>query len=120
MSNFCSITANGKTIKCSGNNVAVIDGNIIVDGKVINSSITNNTKIVINGDVDKLECDGFVEVYGNAGSIHCGGSCTVSKDIYMEVLKPVEVLNVVRYQVIFVLVVMLSARINKRRYIKKY
>ncbi len=82
MSNFCSIVINGKTIKCSGNNMAVIDGNIIVDGKVISSNIPNNAKIVINGDVDKLECDGFVEVYGNAGSIHCGGSCTVSKDIY--------------------------------------
>lgn len=81
MSNFCSITTNGKTIKCSGNNVAVIDGNIIVDGKVIDSSITNNTRIVINGDVGELECDGFVEVYGNTGSIYCGGSCTVSKDV---------------------------------------
>lgn len=80
------ITTNEKIIKCSGNNVAVIDKNIIVDGKVIDSNITNNAKIVINGDVDKLECDSFVKVYGNTGSIHCGGNCTVSKDVYGSII----------------------------------
>lgn len=50
---FSSVTVNGKTISCSGSNIVISNGNIIVDGNVIQSEIGNNAKIVINGDVNK-------------------------------------------------------------------
>ena len=78
---FSSVTVNGKTISCSGSNIVISNGNIIVDGNVIQSEIGNNAKIVINGDVNKIDCSGSVEVHGNSGEIDCGGSCTVSGDV---------------------------------------
>lgn len=79
--NFSSITINGQTIRCFGNNVVIQNGNVIVDGKVIQSDIGNNAKVVINGDVNKIDCSGSVEVHGNSGPIDCGGSCTVDGDV---------------------------------------
>ena len=56
---FLRITINGKTITCSGINIVISNGKVIVDGKTIRS----------------------VEVHGNSGSIDCGGSCEVSGDV---------------------------------------
>ena len=78
---FSNVTVNGKTINCSGSNMVISNGNIIVDGNVIQSEIGNNAKIVINGDVNKIDCSGSVEVHGNSGEIDCGGSCTVSGNV---------------------------------------
>lgn len=78
---FSTITINGQTVSCYGNNITISNGNVIVDGKVIHSDIGNNTQIVINGDVNKIDCTGSVEVHGNSGSIDCGGSCTVDGDV---------------------------------------
>ena len=79
--NFSNIVINGQTFSCSGNNVVIQNGAVIVDGKVIQSDIGNNVKVVINGDVNKITCSGSVEVHGNSGSIDCGGSCTVDGDV---------------------------------------
>lgn len=78
---FSSVTVNGKTISCSGSNIVISNGKVIVDGNVIQSEIGNSAKIVINGDVNKIDCSGSVEVHGNSGEIDCGGSCTVSGDV---------------------------------------
>lgn len=79
--NMNKITVNGKTITCSGNIVSIIDGQIIVDGKVISESNSRNIKVVIEGDVEKIDCSGTVEIHGNAGYIDCSGSCTVKGDV---------------------------------------
>jgi hypothetical protein len=79
--NFNSVTINGQTITCSGSNVIIRNGEVIVDGKVIQSDIGNNAQVVINGDVNKIECSGSVEVHGNSGSIDCGNSCKVDGDV---------------------------------------
>ncbi len=78
---FSSVTINGQTITCSGSNVVIQNGKIIIDGKVIQSNIGNNAEVIINGDVNKIDCSGSVEVHGNSGSIDCGGSCTVDGDV---------------------------------------
>ena len=75
------ITVNGKTITCSGNNVSIIDGQIVVDGKMISESNSRNIKVIIEGNVEKIDCAGTVEVHGNAGNIDCGGSCTIKGDV---------------------------------------
>ena len=79
--NFSSISINGQTITCSGSNVVIQNGKVIVDGKVIQSDIGNNAEVIIHGDVNKIDCSGSVEVHGNSGSIDCGGSCTVDGDV---------------------------------------
>jgi len=79
--NFSSVTINGQTVSCYGNNITISNGNVIVDDKVVHSDIGNNTQIVINGDVNKIDCSGSVEVHGNSGAIDCGGSCVVDGDV---------------------------------------
>jgi len=79
--NFSSVTINGQTVSCYGNNITISNGNVIVDDKVVHSDIGNNTQIVINGDVNKIDCSGSVEVHGNSGTIDCGGSCVVDGDV---------------------------------------
>ena len=78
---FSSVTINGQTITCSGSNITILNGKVIVDGNIIQSDIGNNAKVIINGDVNKIECSGSVEVHGNSGSIDCGGSCTVDGEV---------------------------------------
>lgn len=79
--NFSSVTINGKRISCSGRNVVISNGKIVVDGKVISSEIGDNVTVVIDGNVNKLECAGSVEVRGDANYVDCSGSCTVSGDV---------------------------------------
>lgn len=78
---FQSITVNGKTIQCSGSNVVIRNGKIIVDNTIVYSDMTGHVEVVVNGDVNKLDCSGSVEVHGNSGDIDCGGSCTVGGDV---------------------------------------
>lgn len=78
---FNNVTINGKTISCSGNNITIRNNQVIIDGKVIQSELASNIEVIINGDVEKIDCDGSVTVHGNAGSVDCGNSCTVSGDV---------------------------------------
>lgn len=78
---FNSLTINGKTITYSGRNISVMNDSVIVDGTVIKSGLENNIKVVVNGNVNKLECAGSVEVHGNSGDIDCSGSCKVDGDV---------------------------------------
>lgn len=75
------ITINGKTITCSGANVVINNGKVIVDGKTIQECNSDDIKVVIEGDVNKIDCSGSVTVRGNAGNIDCGGSCEVNGDV---------------------------------------
>ena len=75
------ITINGKTITLSGSNVIINNGRIIVDGKTIQEYSSGDIKVVIEGDINNIDCGGSVEVHGNSGSINCGGSCEVSGNV---------------------------------------
>lgn len=76
--NFNSVTINGKKISCSGSNIVISNGKVIVDGQVVQSEIGNDIHVVVDGNINKLECTGSVEVHGDVNFIDCGGSCTVS------------------------------------------
>ena len=78
---FLRITINGKTITCSGINIVISNGKVIVDGKTIQECNSGDIKVTIEGDVNKIDCGGSVEVHGNSGSIDCGGCCEVSGDV---------------------------------------
>ena len=54
---------------------------ITINGKTIQECNSGDIKVTIEGDVNKIDCGGSVEVHGNSGSIHCGGSCEVSGDV---------------------------------------
>lgn len=75
------ITINGKTITCSGTNVVINNGKVIVDGNIVQECNSGDIKVTIEGNVNKIDCGGSVEVHGNSGSIDCGGSCKVSGDV---------------------------------------
>lgn len=81
---FSQITINGETIRCSGSNITIRDGAIVIDGKEV--SIYDRVapvqlQVVIDGNVNQIHCTGSVEVRGNSGSIDCGGSCSVGGDV---------------------------------------
>ena len=60
------ITINGKTITCSGTNVVINNGKVIVDGKTIQECNSGDIEVTIEGDVNKIDCSGSVEVHGNS------------------------------------------------------
>lgn len=74
-------TINGKAITCSGTNVVIDNGKVIVDGNIIQECNSGDLKVIIEGNVNKIDCDGSVEVHGNSGNIDCGGSCEVGGDV---------------------------------------
>ena len=82
---FLRITINGKTITCSGINIVISNGKVIVDGKTIQECNSGDVKVTIEGDVNKIDCGGSCEVSGDVkGDIDAGGSETcgnVSGDI---------------------------------------
>lgn len=49
------ITINGKTITCSGTNVVINNGKVIVDGKTIQECNSGDIKVTIEGDVNKID-----------------------------------------------------------------
>ena len=74
-----TIIVNGKRIQCSGSNVSIINGRVIVDGKEIANEESREVYVTIEGDVNKIDCSGSVTVKGNvkgdidaSGSIRCG------------------------------------------------
>ena len=83
------VTINGKTIKLpSNNNVSVINGKVFVDGKEVDTNDTdlNNgcgtVNIVIEGNVDRIDCSGSVEVKGNVSKgIDCGGGVEINGQV---------------------------------------
>jgi hypothetical protein len=76
--NFTSITINGQTINCSGSNITISNGKVIIDGKTIQSDMNGNVHVEIHGDVENIQCGGSVTVHGNvSGCIDCGATCNV-------------------------------------------
>ena len=60
-----TIIVNGKRIQCSGSNVSIINGRVIVDGKEIANEESREVYVTIEGDVNKIDCSGSVTVNGN-------------------------------------------------------
>ena len=78
---FHKVVINGKSIDCTGRNISIQNGEVIIDGKVIQSSLERDIKVVVYGDVNNIDCAGSVEVHGNCGSIDCSGSCKVDGNV---------------------------------------
>ena len=78
---FTSIVINGQTINCSGSNITINNGKVIVDGKVVQGDMSGDIHVEIHGNVQNIKCSGHVTVHGNAGYIDCGGACEVGGDV---------------------------------------
>jgi len=76
-----NVTINGKTYV--GNNISIIDNNVIIDGTTQYKNKDNNVvNIEIVGNTGKILCNGSVTVKGNVnGNVDCGGSCSISGDV---------------------------------------
>ena len=75
------ININGTVFTCSGGCITINNGELKVDGTVIHKASDNNLNVIIDGDVNRIECDGSVEVHGNSGNIRCGGNCEIDGNV---------------------------------------
>lgn len=74
-----TITVNGQTFV--GNNVSVVNGEVIIDGKKVAAPEGKVINITVQGDIESLKVDrGSVNVTGSVGSVdvtqgdvECGG-----------------------------------------------
>lgn len=80
-SDFTSSTSIDGSINIKGNDITISANRIIVDGKVIKDNLKGNLTIIVEGNCNKLDCTGSVEIKGNCGSIDCGGSCTIKGSV---------------------------------------
>lgn len=79
------VTINGKTIECPNGNISVINGRVYSNGVEVNTDDTDlksNKHAIINikieGSVDKVNCNGNIEVNGNVtGDMDCNGSISI-------------------------------------------
>lgn len=82
MFGFKSITVNGEKLPFQGNKVTVSNNRIIVDGKVATKNIPNGTTVIVEGNAEYVESDGFVTVNGNSNNVNCSGSCSVTGNVH--------------------------------------
>ena len=75
------IIINGKKYRCSGSNVAVINGTVYCDGEVVEDQLPRSVRVVVYGDVNHLQVSGGVDVNGNCGHVDCGGSCSIKGNV---------------------------------------
>lgn len=69
------ITINGKAINVEGSNITMQNGNVYVDGKLVEGGLSGEVTIKFEGDLANLKSDGSVAVHGNVnGDARAGGS----------------------------------------------
>ena len=79
------IKVNGLEIEISSGNVSILNGTVIIDGKVVKGLKKDLVDVTIEGNVNNVDCRGNVTVKGNvAGDVEAGGSVTC-KDVGKEV-----------------------------------
>ena len=81
------VSINGQTLNFDGAGSISFEGGVFsVNNRVIAGDFGNSVKIVVEGPVQSIVCDGAVEVHnGQVGKIQCGGSCKVNGDILGDV-----------------------------------
>lgn len=65
-----SITINGKSF--TGRNVVIVNGNVVVDGQTVDSGLTGDINVVVNGHVEHLENHCGNVAAQSAGNINTG------------------------------------------------
>jgi len=75
-----TITINGKTYTVDGNNVSIIDNKILVDGKVIEGSLSGIVKIEWNGPAANIDAVS-IHINGNVNGNVDGTSIQINGDV---------------------------------------
>lgn len=79
---YSTVSVNGKTVRVRGNNITVINDKIIVDGKPLTETMdAKNITVIVEGNCNKLDACGDVEVKGDCGDITCSGSCHIAGNV---------------------------------------
>lgn len=80
-SNYSEVSVNGRTIRVSGNNITIRNGEIYVDGKLYEDELPQSVTVIVEGNCNNLNASGSVEVRGSCGSVDCGGSARIGGDV---------------------------------------
>lgn len=80
-----NVIINGEIINCQGYGAVILktDGKleIKIDGEIVKSNAPEDSRIIINGNVETINCNGPVEIRGNVSEVNCGGDCVVSGSV---------------------------------------
>jgi hypothetical protein len=68
------IVVNGMTVEVDGNNVAIRNGTVYVDGLPVHSGLSGVVDIIWHGDLANLEADGSVTCQDVYGDVAAGNS----------------------------------------------
>ena len=88
-----SVSIDGKTF--SGNNITIINGEVIIDGVTQDGELTGDINVVVNGNVDRIEnsigtvtANAVGNVSTQSGDVNCddvsGSVSTMSGDVYCD------------------------------------
>lgn len=79
---YSTVTVNGKTIHVRGNNISIINDKIIVDGKPLDETMdAKNITVIVDGNCNRLDACGDVEIRGDCGYVDCSGSCHIEGSV---------------------------------------
>lgn len=78
-----SITINGVRIEVQGsaNNISIRNGNVTIGGNVVKTGLSGEVRVVWDGPLASLDCDGSAETGPVSGNVGAGNNVTVSGDV---------------------------------------
>ena len=80
-----SITINGVRIEVQGSasNISIRNGNVTIGGSVVKTGLSGDVRVVWDGPLASLDCDGSAVIHGTvSSSINAGNSATVTGDVH--------------------------------------
>lgn len=79
---YSTVSVNGKTIRVRGNNIVVVNDTILVDGKPLEEAQeVKNITIIVEGNCNRVDACGDVEIRGDCGYVDCSGSCHIEGNV---------------------------------------
>ena len=79
---YSTVSVNGKTVRVRGNSISIVNDQIIVDGKPLEEALDQpNITVIVEGNCNKLEACGDVEIKGDCGYVDCSGSCHIEGNV---------------------------------------
>lgn len=85
------VTINGRSYDVPSGNVSIINKTIYVNGKKFNPDNSYDIReskiinVVVEGNIEIVDCSGNVEVKGNVGKIDCSGNVCIKGDVNADI-----------------------------------
>ena len=78
-----SITINGVRIEVQGNasNISIRNGQVTIGGNVVKAGLSGEVRVVWEGPLASLDCDGSADTGAVAGNVSAGNGVRVTGDI---------------------------------------